>query len=110
MKKETPQIKVTEVLYKGKSFSIEYFYRQGQKETIVLLHGLGGAKENYYEACKSDALAEHTLIFFDNPGTGNSTYYESFPLNVDDLTAISSLFIGQLNISNFILCGKAWED
>jgi pimeloyl-ACP methyl ester carboxylesterase len=107
MKKETPQIKVTEVLYKGKSFSIEYFYRQGQKETIVLLHGLGGAKENYYEACKSDALAEHTLIFFDNPGTGNSTYYESFPLNVDDLTAISSLFIGQLNISNFILCGTS---
>jgi pimeloyl-ACP methyl ester carboxylesterase len=67
----------------------------------------GGAKENYYEACKSDALAEHTLIFFDNPGTGNSTYYENFPLNVDGLAAISSLFIGQLNISNFILCGTS---
>jgi pimeloyl-ACP methyl ester carboxylesterase len=107
MKKKTPQIKVAEVLYKEKPFSIEYFYRQGQKETIVLLHGLGGAKENYYDACKSDALAEHTLIFFDNPGTGNSSYYENFPLNVDDLTAISSLFIGQLNISNFILCGTS---
>jgi len=107
MKKITPQIKVAEVLYKEKTFSIEYFYRQGQKETIVLLHGLGGAKENYYEACKSDALAEHTLIFFDNPGTGNSTYYEIFPLNVDDLTAISSLFIEQLNVSNFILCGTS---
>ena len=107
MKKRTPQIKVAEVLYKGKSFSIEYFYRQGQKETIVLLHGLGGAKENYYEACKSDPLAGHTLISFDNPGTGNSTYYENFPLNVDDLAAISSLFIGQLNISNFILCGTS---
>src|SRR5271170_5227770 len=83
MKKETPQIKVLEVLYKERAFSIEYFYRQGQKETIVLLHGLGGAKENYYDACKSDALAEHTLIFFDNPGTGKSTYYEDFLLNVD---------------------------
>jgi pimeloyl-ACP methyl ester carboxylesterase len=107
MKKKTPQIEITEVLYKGRSFSIEYFYRQGQKETIVLLHGLGGAKENYYEACKTDALAEHTLIFFDNPGTGNSTYYEDFPLNVDDLAAVSSLFIDQLNISNFILCGTS---
>jgi len=107
MKKKTPQIKVTEVLYKEKTFSIEYFYRQGQKETIVLLHGLGGSKENYYEACKSDSLAEHTLVFFDNPGTGNSTYYEDFPLNVDDLTAISSLFIEQLNISNFVLCGTS---
>ena len=107
MIKKTPQIKVAKVLYKEKLFSIEYFYRPGQKETIVLVHGLGGAKENYYEACKSDALAEHTLIFFDNPGTGNSTYYENFTLNIDDLTAISSLFIEQLEISNFILCGTS---
>jgi pimeloyl-ACP methyl ester carboxylesterase len=52
-------------------------------------------------------LAEHTLIFFDNPGTGNSSYYEDSLLNVDDLAAISSLFIGQLNLSNFILCGTS---
>jgi pimeloyl-ACP methyl ester carboxylesterase len=107
MKKQTPQIKTIDILYKDKSFNIEFFYRQGHKETIVLLHGLGGAKENYYEACKSDALADHTLIFFDNPGTGNSTYYDDSPLNVDDLVAISSLFIEQLNISNFILCGTS---
>src|SRR6187399_1982343 len=107
MQKQTPQIKTVEILYRDRKFNIEYFYRQGQKETIVLLHGLGGAKENYYEACKSDALNDHTLIFFDNPGTGNSTYYDDFLLNVDDLTAISSLFIEQLNISNFILCGTS---
>jgi pimeloyl-ACP methyl ester carboxylesterase len=107
MRKETPQIKVAEILYKDKIFNIEYFFRQGVKETIVLFHGLGGAKENYYEACKSDALADHTLIFFDNPGTGNSTYFEDLPLNVDDLAAISSLLIKQLDISNFILCGTS---
>lgn len=107
MKKETPQIKVAEIAYKDKIFSIEYFFRRGQKETIVLLHGLGGAKENYYEACKSDALSDHTLIFFDNPGTGNSTYFEDLLLNVDDLAAISSSFIRQLEISNFILCGTS---
>ena len=103
----TPEIKTANISYKNKNFDIEYFFRKGHKETLVLLHGLGGAKENYYEACKSNALAEHTLIFFDNPGTGNSTYYEDFVLNVDDLTAISSLFIQQLNISNFILCGTS---
>jgi len=107
MQKQTPQIKTTDVFYKEKHFTIEFFYRPGYKETIVLLHGLGGAKENYYEACKSDALGDHTLIFFDNPGTGNSTYYEDFPLNVDDLAAISSLFIEQLDISDFILCGTS---
>src|SRR5688572_11693953 len=107
MHNQTPQIKTIDILYKHRSYSIEFFYRQGHKETIVMLHGLGGAKENYYEACKSDALSQHTLIFFDNPGTGSSTYYEDSPLNVDDLASISALFIEQLNISDFILCGTS---
>lgn len=107
MKKLTPQIKIAKIAYKERQFEIEYFYRQGHKQIIVMLHGLGGAKENYYEACKSDALAEHTLIFFDNPGTGNSTYYDDFPLNIDDLTSISALFIKQLNIPRFVLCGTS---
>jgi pimeloyl-ACP methyl ester carboxylesterase len=107
MNKQPPRIETANILYKNKIFNVEYIYRQGQKETIVLLHGLGGAKENFYEACKSAALTHHTLLFFDNPGTGNSTYFEDFPLNVDDLAAISSLFIDQLGISNFILCGAS---
>ncbi len=107
MIKNAPQIRTIEILYKEKSYSIEYFYRQGSKEVIVMFHGLGGAKENYYEACKSDALKDYTLISFDNPGTGNSTYYEDAPIDVDDLAAISSLFIEQLNIPDFILCGTS---
>jgi pimeloyl-ACP methyl ester carboxylesterase len=107
MSKQTPQLKTIDILYKEKKFNIEYFYRPGNKETIVLLHGLGGCKENYYEACKSDSLADHILLFFDNPGTGSSSYYEDFPLNVDDLAAISALFIQQLQVSNFILCGTS---
>jgi pimeloyl-ACP methyl ester carboxylesterase len=107
MKKATPQISTVELLHKDKAFNIEYFFRKGHKETIVFIHGLGGAKENYWEACKSDSLAEHTLICFDNPGTGNSTYYDDFLLDVDDLVAITSLFIEHLSITNFILCGTS---
>jgi len=107
MIKHSPQIKTLEVTYRQRAFKIEYFFRQGTRETIVMVHGLGGAKENYYEACKSDALAEHTLIFFDNPGTGNSTYYNDFLLNIDDLVAISSIFIEHLNLPKFILCGTS---
>jgi pimeloyl-ACP methyl ester carboxylesterase len=73
----------------------------------LFIHGLGGAKENYWEACKSHALAQHTLICFDNPGTGNSTYYEDMPLSVDDLTAITSLFINALHLAHFILTGTS---
>lgn len=107
MIKKTPKIDSLQLQYKEKIFNVEYFYRQGDKETLVLLHGLGGAKENYYEACKSDALADHTLISFDNPGTGNSSYDEDFPLDVDDLAEISFLFIEQFNLTNFILCGTS---
>src|SRR5688572_13640356 len=107
MTKKPPQIKTVQLSYKGKSYDVEYFYREGHKETILLIHGLGGAKENYWEACKSSALANHTLICFDNPGTGNSTYYETAPLNVADLAAITALFVEQLSIHNFILCGTS---
>jgi pimeloyl-ACP methyl ester carboxylesterase len=102
-----PQIRSVRVVYKDKIFDIEYFYREGDGETILFVHGLGGAKENYWEACKTNALVEHTLICFDNPGTGNSTYYNDFLLNVDDLVAITSLFIDQLEITNFILTGTS---
>jgi pimeloyl-ACP methyl ester carboxylesterase len=107
MLKKNPQIRTVQLLYKGKSYDIEYFIREGHKETILLIHGLGGAKENYWEACKSDALVDHTLICFDNPGTGNSTYYETAPLNVNDLAAITALFVELLSIDHFILCGTS---
>jgi pimeloyl-ACP methyl ester carboxylesterase len=107
MRKQTPQISTLKIDYKNKSFDIEYFLREGPGETILFIHGLGGAKENFLEACKSDSLAEHTLIGFDNPGTGNSTYYDDFPLNVDDLAAITSLFIEKLHNKRFILCGTS---
>ena len=107
MPKQTPQIDSIQLFYDNRKFDIEYFYRPGRKETLLFVHGLGGSKENYWEACKTDALADHTLICFDNPGTGNSSYYEDDPLNVDDLAAITSLFIDKLAIKDFILTGTS---
>lgn len=102
-----PQIKSLEIQYKERAFNIEYFYRKGTAETILFVHGLGGAKENFWESCKTDALLGHTLIGFDNPGTGNSTYYDDFPLDVDDVAAITSLFVEKLKLSKFILVGAS---
>lgn len=107
MIKKSPQIRTIQLLFKDKIFDIEYFFREGQKETIVFIHGLGGAKENFWEAYKSSALDGYTLFCLDNPGTGNSTYYDDFPLDIDDLTTITSLFIEQLKITNFILTGTS---
>jgi pimeloyl-ACP methyl ester carboxylesterase len=107
MTRETPQMRTMEISYNGKKFTLEYFFRKGHKETILFIHGLGGAKENFWEACKSTDLADHTLYCFDNPGTGNSTYYDNLPLNVDDLAAITMLFAEQLSLNDFILCGAS---
>jgi len=104
---KSPQIKTLEFLYKGKSFDIEYFIRLGEKGTILFVHGLGGSKENYWEATKTEALDGYTIISFDHPGTGNSTYYNDFTLDVDDLTAILTLFINYLELSDFILAGTS---
>ena len=105
--KVTPEIRVISVLYNHQNYNIEYFYRKGNKETILFIHGLGGAKENYWEAFKSDVLADHTLIAFDNPETGNSTFHEDFPLDIDDLVSITALFIRKVNIDSFIMVGTS---
>jgi pimeloyl-ACP methyl ester carboxylesterase len=47
------------------------------------------------------------LIAFDNPGTGGSSYYDDLLLDINDLTVITSLFIDQLSIAGFILCGTS---
>lgn len=107
MKKRSPEIRIIELDYKGRKVDIEFFHREGTKGTILFVHGLGGAKENYWEACKSDSLNEYTLIGFDNPGTGNSTYYDDLPFDVDDLAEITHLFIEALKMDRFILCGTS---
>jgi pimeloyl-ACP methyl ester carboxylesterase len=107
MSVSTPQIRTIELLYNDKVYDIEYFIREGLKDTILFAHGLGGSKENYWEACKTKALADYTIISFDHPGTGNSTYYNDCTLDIDDLTAILTLFIDQLKLSQFVLAGTS---
>lgn len=103
----TPLIDTVTIHYNNKPFRIEYFHRPGNKGEILFVHGLGGAKENYWEACKSPALAGYSLTAFDNPGTGNSTYYNDMPLQVDDLAAITAQFIDAVGLQQFLLTGTS---
>lgn len=103
----TPAIGTVTVHFNNKPFQIEYFHRPGHKGEILFVHGLGGAKENYWEACKSPALKGYSLTAFDNPGTGNSTYYNDMPLQVDDLADITAQFIDAAGLQQFILTGTS---
>jgi pimeloyl-ACP methyl ester carboxylesterase len=50
---------------------LPYFYRKGNGgPALLFVHGLGGAKENFYAAFQSSALADCDLLAFDLPGTG----------------------------------------
>ena len=107
MKKTSLQINTADILYRNRCYNVEYFIRDGAKGTIVFVHGLGGCKENFWEATRSKALDNYRLIAADNPGTGNSTYYEDDPLQVDDLVNIIARFIDSLKLNSFIMLGAS---
>jgi pimeloyl-ACP methyl ester carboxylesterase len=103
----SPQIKLIKIELRNKTYQLEYFRRPGNKGTILFVHGLGGAKENFWEATKTNSLYGYELIGFDNPGTGNSSYYANDPLNVDDLSFFLGAFLKQLGLKNIILAGAS---
>jgi pimeloyl-ACP methyl ester carboxylesterase len=107
MSRKSVQIHVISIPHKNTTYRIEYFIRPGRQRVILFVHGLGGAKENFWLATQSRWLDEYTLIAFDNPGTGNSSYFEETPLQVDDLVEITSRFIEALNLNDLILVGAS---
>jgi len=103
----TTYYQTTSILYKNRKYSIPYYRRDGNQSTIMMLHGLGGAKENFWWATRHSALKNCTLIAFDNPGTGDATYYPDSPLNNDDLIEITALFIKEIIRGDFFLLGAS---
>ena len=53
------------------AYRLPYCFRKGNGgPALLFVHGLGGAKENFYAAFQSLALADCDLLAFDFPGTG----------------------------------------
>jgi pimeloyl-ACP methyl ester carboxylesterase len=102
-----PDIRCLKISYSGHAYDIEYFIRPGEKGSVLFVHGLGGCKENFWQALQSKELSPYTLIAFDNPGTGGSSYYEDSLLNIDDLVEITSLVIEALVLDDLVLAGAS---
>jgi pimeloyl-ACP methyl ester carboxylesterase len=91
------------VEWHGHSFSLPYIYRDGSGGASVLfVHGLGGAKENFYAAFQSPALADCTLVAFDEPGTGLAEYDPEIGLDVSGLADIAQ------SVANRLFPGPYW--
>jgi pimeloyl-ACP methyl ester carboxylesterase len=92
-----------QVKWRGHSFSLPYLYRQGTGgASILFVHGLGGAKENFYWALQSPALASCTLAMFDQPGTGISQFRPDLGLDVSSLAQLTQAF------ADHVLPGPYW--
>lgn len=101
--------KKLELVYKNHPLHIDYFIRRGGKEAVavVYLHGLGCSKNDFAEAINSPELKEYTLVGFDFPGCGKSSYLDGLRLKMDDLVEITHSIISKLQIDEFIIVGHS---
>lgn len=103
-----PRLDRLVVEWRGRQFSLPYLYREGTGGPAVLfVHGLGGAKENFYAAFQSPALADCTLATFDEPGTGLAAFDPDAGLNVSALADMAQAVADQLLPGPYFLAGAS---
>ena len=103
-----PRLDLVTVEWRGRAFGLPYLYRAGTDGPAVLfVHGLGGAKENFYAAFQSPALATCTLVAFDTPGTGQSAFHADAGLDVSALADLTQLVADHLLPGPYYLVGAS---
>jgi pimeloyl-ACP methyl ester carboxylesterase len=103
-----PRLDRLVVEWRGRHFSLPYLYREGTGGPVILfVHGLGGAKENFYAAFQSPALADCTLATFDQPGTGLAAFDPDAGLDVSALADMAHAVADQLLPGPYFLAGAS---
>src|SRR5262245_41836918 len=92
-----PRLDLLAVEWSGRRVRLPYRYRAGAAgPSVLFVHGLGGAKENFSAAFQSPALADCTLVTFDQPGTGLATFDPTASLDVSALADMAHGVADQL--------------
>ena len=105
---DLPQISQLELEWRGHQLSLPYLYRAGRNgPSILFVHGLGGAKENFLHAFQSPALADCELLAFDEPGTGLAPFVPGAGLDVSALADLTSIVADRLLVGPFFLAGAS---
>jgi pimeloyl-ACP methyl ester carboxylesterase len=89
----------------GRSYTLHYFDRPGSGPTILYIHGLGCSKADFVEMTSVPDLQSFRLVCADNPGCGDSSYDENYPLNIDGVVELIENFVAQLGLNRFLLVG-----
>ena len=58
-------------------------------------------------ATSADELEAYTLVAFDFPGCGNSSYHENMALGIDDLVEITNIFVSRLPLADLVVVGHS---
>lgn len=81
--------------------------REGNKETILYLHGLGSTKYDLFPATYLDALEEYGFLAIDFPGCGNTPYQIAQPITMDIMVEIINEVVTKLALANLIVIGHS---
>lgn len=98
------------ISYRGETLNLDYFVRPAFgncKATLVYFHGLGAPKEYFEGALERPDFKDYTIIGFDFPGLGKSTYPQNAMLGIDDLVAIARAFLVKLKIEKYFIIGHS---
>jgi pimeloyl-ACP methyl ester carboxylesterase len=107
-KSRLPILGEQQVRCEGHAYSLPYLYREGTGgPSILFVHGLGGAKENFHWALQGPALAGFTLAMFDQPGTGISEFRPDLGLDVSGLAQLTQLFADRVLPGPYWLAGAS---
>jgi len=97
----------TSISHRNRIYTIHYWIRKGTGNTLLYLHGLGNTKQDFKGAISREDLKSYTLVAFDFPGCGDSTYHDEIPLGIDDLVSITHKFTEQLQLKDIFLIGQS---
>jgi pimeloyl-ACP methyl ester carboxylesterase len=103
-----PRLEQLTVEWRGREFLLPCLCREGTGgPSLLFVHGLGGAKENFQAAFQSPSLADCTLVTFDEPGTGLAAFDPNADLDVSALAEMTQSVAAQLLPGPYFLAGAS---
>jgi pimeloyl-ACP methyl ester carboxylesterase len=82
------------------------YLETGKGETILLIHGFGGDKDNWTRFAKH-LYKDYRVIIPDMPGFGESSRIETEDYSVQKQAERLSLFVKELGLENFHMAGNS---
>lgn len=94
--------------HRGARLSLSCLHRSGAGESLLYLHGLGSAKNDFRGAWALPEWSGYALTAFDAPGCGATRGYRSgVPLGVDDVVAAAEVLVARLELRNLTVIGHS---